>query len=78
MTAGAGIVHGEMFSLVHSDKPNPLKLFQIWYTHMSLDLSCACALVVRALMVMEASCIADFPALGNPFALRCAHAKRHV
>ena len=60
MTAGAGIVHGEMFSLVHSDKPNPLKLFQIWYTRMSLDLSCACALVVRALMVMEASCIADY------------------
>lgn len=30
MTAGSGIVHGEMFPLVHSDKPNPLRLFQIW------------------------------------------------
>eukprot|EP00281_Chroomonas_sp_CCMP1168_P032647 CAMPEP_0206246802 /NCGR_PEP_ID=MMETSP0047_2-20121206/19464_1 /ASSEMBLY_ACC=CAM_ASM_000192 /TAXON_ID=195065 /ORGANISM="Chroomonas mesostigmatica_cf, Strain CCMP1168" /LENGTH=330 /DNA_ID=CAMNT_0053672271 /DNA_START=101 /DNA_END=1093 /DNA_ORIENTATION=- len=30
MTAGGGIVHGEMFPLVHADKPNPLRLFQIW------------------------------------------------
>ncbi|KAL3806515.1 hypothetical protein ACHAXA_002557 [Cyclostephanos tholiformis] len=30
MTAGAGVVHGEMFPLVHSDKPNHLRLFQIW------------------------------------------------
>jgi len=30
MTAGAGIVHGEMFPLVNQDKPNPMKLFQIW------------------------------------------------
>lgn len=30
MTAGGGIVHGEMFPLVNKDKPNPLKLFQIW------------------------------------------------
>ena len=28
--AGAGIVHGEMFPLVNQDKPNPMKLFQIW------------------------------------------------
>lgn len=30
MTAGKGIVHGEMFPLVNTDKPNPLTLFQIW------------------------------------------------
>ena len=30
MTAGSGIVHGEMFPLVHEDAPNHLRLFQIW------------------------------------------------
>lgn len=30
MTAGKGIVHGEMFPLINSDKPNPLQFFQIW------------------------------------------------
>jgi hypothetical protein len=30
MTAGAGIVHSEMFPLVRTDQPNPLELFQIW------------------------------------------------
>lgn len=30
MTAGAGCVHGEMFPLLHKDKPNTLRLFQIW------------------------------------------------
>ncbi len=30
MTAGKGIVHSEMFPLVHSDRPNPAELFQIW------------------------------------------------
>lgn len=30
MTAGAGIVHGENFPLLYSDKPNPLSLFQLW------------------------------------------------
>ncbi len=30
LTAGQGIVHSEMFPLVHPDKPNPLELFQIW------------------------------------------------
>jgi hypothetical protein len=30
LTAGHGIVHSEMFPLVHQDAPNPLELFQIW------------------------------------------------
>eukprot|EP00587_Corethron_hystrix_P008332 CAMPEP_0113298476 /NCGR_PEP_ID=MMETSP0010_2-20120614/905_1 /TAXON_ID=216773 ORGANISM="Corethron hystrix, Strain 308" /NCGR_SAMPLE_ID=MMETSP0010_2 /ASSEMBLY_ACC=CAM_ASM_000155 /LENGTH=324 /DNA_ID=CAMNT_0000151537 /DNA_START=251 /DNA_END=1225 /DNA_ORIENTATION=- /assembly_acc=CAM_ASM_000155 len=30
MTAGKGIVHGEMFPLVNVDKPNHAKFFQIW------------------------------------------------
>jgi quercetin 2,3-dioxygenase len=30
MTAGAGIVHSEMFPLVNPDAPNPTELFQLW------------------------------------------------
>jgi redox-sensitive bicupin YhaK (pirin superfamily) len=30
MTAGAGMQHAEMFPLIHSDRENPLELFQIW------------------------------------------------
>jgi redox-sensitive bicupin YhaK (pirin superfamily) len=30
LTAGAGIVHSEMFPLLSSERPNPLELFQIW------------------------------------------------
>ena len=30
LTAGQGIVHSEMFPLVHRERPNPLELFQIW------------------------------------------------
>ena len=30
LTAGKGIVHCEMFPLVHDTKPNPAELFQIW------------------------------------------------
>ncbi len=30
MTAGAGIVHSEMFPLLHHEAANPLELFQIW------------------------------------------------
>jgi redox-sensitive bicupin YhaK (pirin superfamily) len=30
LTAGAGIVHCEMFPLLEPDKPNPVELFQIW------------------------------------------------
>jgi quercetin 2,3-dioxygenase len=37
MTAGKGIVHGEIFPLVNSDKPNPLRLFQIWLNLPSKD-----------------------------------------
>lgn len=30
LTAGAGVVHSEMFPLVNSERPNPTELFQVW------------------------------------------------
>lgn len=30
LTAGRGVVHAEMFPLLHTEAPNPLELFQIW------------------------------------------------
>lgn len=30
MTAGAGVVHAEMFPLIERERPNPTELFQIW------------------------------------------------
>jgi len=30
LTTGSGIMHAEMFPLVHPDRPNPMELFQIW------------------------------------------------
>lgn len=30
MTAGRGVVHSEMFPLIHRDKNNPAELFQVW------------------------------------------------
>lgn len=30
LTAGKGIVHSEMFPLLHAERPNPLELFQVW------------------------------------------------
>jgi redox-sensitive bicupin YhaK (pirin superfamily) len=37
LTAGAGIVHSEMFPLIEKDKPNPVELFQIWLNLPSVD-----------------------------------------
>jgi quercetin 2,3-dioxygenase len=37
LTAGAGIVHAEMFPLLDPSKPNPLELFQIWLNLPSED-----------------------------------------
>ena len=30
MTAGGGVVHSEMFPLIHTDRDNPTRFFQIW------------------------------------------------
>ncbi|WP_297803850.1 pirin family protein [uncultured Brevundimonas sp.] len=30
LTTGGGVEHGEMFPLIHTDKPNTMEMFQIW------------------------------------------------
>ncbi|UJR84530.1 pirin family protein [Sandaracinus amylolyticus] len=37
LTAGAGIVHSEMFPLLKREEPNPVELFQIWLNLPSTD-----------------------------------------
>ena len=41
MTAGAGIVHSEMFPLLESEAPNPVELFQIWINLPAEDIPAA-------------------------------------
>jgi quercetin 2,3-dioxygenase len=41
LTAGAGIVHCEMFPLLHQDQANPLELFQIWLNLPAAHKMCA-------------------------------------
>lgn len=37
LTAGGGIVHAEMFPLLHADRPNPVELYQIWLNLPAAD-----------------------------------------
>ena len=37
LTAGAGIVHSEMFPLINGSAPNPVELFQIWLNLPAVD-----------------------------------------
>jgi redox-sensitive bicupin YhaK (pirin superfamily) len=37
LTAGAGIVHAEMFPLLDNSEPNPAELFQIWVNLAAVD-----------------------------------------
>jgi hypothetical protein len=54
------VVHGEMFPLINTDKPNTLKLFQIWLNlpKASKMVQPACKMVSRT-MVMRCNSMAD-------------------
>ena len=60
MTAGRGIVHAEMFPLVHRDRPNPTELFQIW-----LNLPAEDKLVEPHFTMIWSHTIAEHRALGG-------------
>ena len=47
LTAAGGIMHSEMFPLVHEDKHNPTRFFQIWQVDLSGHRVSMCELVCR-------------------------------
>eukprot|EP00040_Diaphanoeca_grandis_P024512 m.134795 g.134795 ORF g.134795 m.134795 type:complete len:362 (-) comp29758_c0_seq2:133-1218(-) len=47
MTAGRGVVHGEMFPLINNTAPNPSKFFQIWLNLPAKSKMCSPAFVMH-------------------------------
>lgn len=47
MTAGKGVVHGEMFPLINQNGPNPTKFFQIWLNLPAKNKMCDPAFVMH-------------------------------
>ena len=60
MTAGRGIVHGEMFPLLRTDGPNRLRLLQIW-----LNLPARAKLVDPHFVMHWAELIPEAPGSGG-------------
>jgi redox-sensitive bicupin YhaK (pirin superfamily) len=63
MTAGKGVVHSENFPLVHQDKPNTLRLFQIW-----LNLPARSKMVAPSYKMLWAEQLVKVPGTGGAVA----------